>query len=205
MSDRNSWNWSDDYSMAWSATGDPRIVAVIQRDDNAPAPDCGAPALLAHGYGSRAHFEESGMSDNGARIGWIEAYERWGKSFADRFVSVFYGATIHHLSSSIDQYAWAIVFDSPEWRADYGIEPGAELSRADITGDMQAWLNGDVYAIGYAVIESRVTDELPFDIDAAEVTIESYGYFGDDYAMRAALDFECGSPDLETLIDWSNN
>ena len=55
------------------------------------------------------------------------------------------------------------------------------------------------------VIESRVTDELPFDIDAAEVTIESYGYFGDDYAMRAALDFECGSPDLETLIDWSNN
>ena len=205
MSDRNSWNWSDDYSMAWSATGDPRIVAVIQRDDNAPAPDFGAPALLAHGYGSRAQFTDAGESDNGARLGWINAYRRAGEDFATRFVRVFYGATIHHLSSSIDQYALAIVFDSPEWRADYGIEPGAELSRADITGDMQAWLNGDVYAIGYAVIESRVTDELPFDIDAAEVTIESYGYFGDDYAMRAALDFECGSPDLETLIDWSNN
>ena len=204
MSDRNSWNWSDDYSMAWSATGDPRIAAVIQRDHPYP-PHFGAPALLAHGYGSRAQFTDAGESDNGARIGWIEAYERWGKSFADRFVSVFYGATIHHLSSSIDQYAWAIVFDSPEWRADYGIEPGAELSRDDIAGDVAAYLNGDVYAIGYAVIESRVTDELPFDIDAAEVTIESYGYFGNDYAMRAALDFECGSPDLETLIDWSNN
>ena len=34
---------------------------------------------------------------------------------------------------------------------------------------------------------------------------KSHGYFGDDYAMRAALDFESGSPDLETLIDWSNN
>lgn len=205
MSDRNSWNWSDDYSMAWSATGDPRIAAVIQRDDNAPAPDFGAPALLAYGYGSRAQFTDAGESDNGARIGWIEAYERWGESFAARFVSVFYGATIHRLNSSIDQYAWAIVFDSPEWRTDYGIEPGAELSRDDIAGDMQAWLDGDVYAIGYAVIESRVTDELPFDIDAAEVTLESHGYFGNDYAMRAALDFECGSPDLETLIDWSNN
>ena len=30
-------------------------------------------------------------------------------------------------------------------------------------------------------------------------------YFGDDYAMRAALDFDHGSPELETLIDWSNN
>lgn len=205
MSDWNDWNWTDDYSMAWSATGDPRIVAVIQRDDDDNPPDCGAPTLLIYGYGSRAQFTDVGESDNGACLGWINAYRHAGEDFANRFVSVFYGATIHHLSSSIDRYAWAIVFDSPEWRADCGIEPGAELSRDDIAGDMQAWLDGDVYAIGYAVIESRITDELPFDIDAAEVTIESYGYFGDDYAMLAALDFECGSPDLETLIDWSNN
>lgn len=201
----SSFTWSDDYKMAWAPTADPRVAAVIQRDDNAPAPDFGAPALLAHGYGSLVHFEESGMSDNGARIGWIEAYGRWGRSFADRFVSVFYGTTAHYVASSVDQYSWVIVFDCPEWRADCGIELDAELSRDDIAGDVAAYLNGDVYAIGYAVIESRVTDELPFDIDAAEVTLESYGYFGNDYAMRAALDFECGSPELETLIDWSNN
>ena len=201
----SDFTWNDDYTMAWAPTSDPRVAAVIQRDEFAQLADCDAPTLLIHGYGSRAQFTDAGESDNGARIGWIEAYGRWGKSFADRFVSVFYGTTIHHLSSSIDQYAWAIVFDSPEWRADYGIELDAELSRDDIAGDIAAYLNGDVYAIGYAVIESRVTDELPFDIDAAEVTIESYGYFGNDYAMRAALDFECGSPELETLIDWSNN
>ena len=205
MSDRNSWNWSDDYSMAWSATGDPRIAAVIQRDDNAPAPDFGAPALLAHGYGSRAQFTDAGESDNGARLGWINAYRHAGEDFATRFVSVFYGATIHHLSSSIDRYAWAIVFDSPEWRADYEIELDAELSRDDIAGYIAAYLDGDVYAIGYAVIESRVTDELPFDIDAAEVTIECGGFYGAEYAMHSALDFDHGSPDLETLIDWSNN
>ena len=201
----SDFTWDYDYTMAWAPTSDPRVAAVIQRDTYVALPDSGAPALLVSGYGSRAQFTDAGESDNGARLGWIEAYERWGKSFADRFVSVFYGATIHHLSSSIDQYAWAIVFDSPEWRADHEIELDAELSRDDIAGDIAAYLNGDVYAIGYAVIESRVTDELPFDIDAAEVTLESYGYFGNDYAMRAALDFEYGSPDLETLIDWSNN
>ena len=30
-------------------------------------------------------------------------------------------------------------------------------------------------------------------------------YYGTAREARAALDFECGSPDLETLIDWSNN
>ena len=207
MSDRNSWNWSDDYSMAWSATDDPRIAAVIQRDDNAPAPDFGAPALLDNGYGSRAHFEELGMSDNGARLGWIEAYERAGESFADRFVSVFYGATAHHMISSVDRYSWVIVFDCPEWRADHGIEPGTILSRADITGDMQAWLDSEVYGVGYAVSAARVTEESEFDFESpnTELTIECWGFYGEEYAMHSALDFECGSPELETLIDWSNN
>lgn len=201
----SDFTWNDDYTMAWAPTSDPRVAAVIQRDEFAQLADWGAPTLLVYGYGSRAQFTDVVESDNGARLGWINAYRHAGEDFANRFVSVFYGATIHHLSSSIDRYAWAIVFDSPEWRADHEIELDTELSRDDIAGDVAAYLNGDVYAIGYAVIESRVTDELPFDIDAAEVTIESYGYFGDDYAMRAALDLEYGSPDLETLIDWSNN
>ena len=207
MSDRNSWNWSDDYSMAWSATGDPRIAAVIQRDDNAPAPDFGAPALLAYGYGSRAQFTDACESDNGASLGWINAYRHAGEDFADRFVSVFYDATAHHLSSSIDQYAWAIVFDSPEWRADYEIELDAELSRDDIVGDMQAWLDSEIYGVGYAVSAARVTEESEFDFESpdTELTIECWGFYGEEYAMHSALNFDHGSPELETLIDWSNN
>lgn len=194
------------YEVAFLETDDPRVVAVLHVDHDGQAPDydAQAPTVLLHGYGSRAESSVIGGKSD-VPDAWLRAFRHsYDAEFADRYVSMFYGAKAHHVSSCIDQYAWGVVFDAPDWRADMGIAPETELSWTNVAHDVSAYLDGEVYGIGYAVLESRVTDEIPvlelWDEFYANLEIQCWGYFGDDYAAQAAADFEAGRPNLPTLM-----
>lgn len=203
MSD-TTWTWADNYCTAWAETDDPRVLAVIQRDDMADSPnyDSTPPTLIGYEWGSRADFTTIGGKSN-APDAWLRARKEWDEDTADRFVRIFYGVRhVHYLRSSIDQYVWAVVFDAADWREDMGIEPDTELTSEDLTGEVQAYLDNDVYGIGYAVNEGRVTDETPVDFSTFVPELVCWGFYGEKYAMESAIAFEHGRPDLDTLLDW---
>lgn len=65
----------------------------------------------------------------------------------------------------------------------------------------QAYLDGDVFGIGYAVNEGRVLDEGEIDFDAWTVDMQVWGFIGEEYAKRSAAEFEGGDPDLDEMLD----
>lgn len=203
MSD-TTWTWDDEYSTAWAETDDPRVLAIIQRDDEASSPDYDStpPTLIGYEWGSRADFTTIGGKSS-APEAWLRARNEWDEDTANRFVRIFYEVkTVYYLASSIDRYTWAVVFDAADWREDMGIDPDVELVADDLIVEVQAYLDNDVYGIGYAVNEGRVTDETPVDFSTFNPELVCWGFYGDKYAMQSALDFEDGRPELDTLLDW---
>lgn len=202
------WNWDNDYNLAYAETDDPRVLAVIQRDEYPSAPDydAQAPTLMAYDYGSRANFTQIGGKSD-APDGWLRARQQWqDDDLADRFVRIFYGVrAVHHLSSSIDRYSWGLVFDADDWRTDMGIEPTTELDRDNLCSEVDAYFDGAVYAVGYAVSHTRTTTEIPVDLDDPDqgwdTTLECWGFYGEDYAKESAEAFDHGGPDLDLMLD----
>jgi len=197
------WTHTDDYRRAYAPTNDPRVLAVIELDAEPQAPDydAQAPLLGAYEYGDRASFTEYGSTDDGGvRDAWRAARDHNGEDFADRFVSVFYGATVHHLSSHVDRYSWAVVFDVPAWREVCGIIPTATLDRENVAGEVAAWLDGEVYGVGWATLDERTTEETPAELDDFDVVIECWGHYGETYARECAAGFYNGTPNLPPMI-----
>jgi hypothetical protein len=192
------WSTGRDYRQAWAPTADPRVVAVVMADDdNAEAPDYDAtvPTILGYEWGSRANLTTIGGSSR-VPDAWIRARSEHpygiGKldadQYADRFVRAFYGASAIHYRSQIDQYTWAVSFNDPAWRELVGCPDDA--SPEDLIGEVRAYLDGEVFGIGYAVCEGRVDAEIdiPDDLEGFEVTMTCWGFYGEDYAKRSALD-----------------
>jgi hypothetical protein len=204
------FTFDTNYKVGYAETDDPRVVAILERDDYAYPPDYDsqAPALLGNEWGSRAHFTAIGHTSD-VTDAWLKAFrESYDDDYADRFVSIFYGATAHHLRSSSDRYTWAVTFDTPDWRTAMGIDTETTLDRDNLSGEVSAYLDGDVYGIGYAVSTTRTTTETAIDLDDPaqgwETTMECYGFYGDDYAAESSLAFEHGGPTLSPFLDGTN-
>ncbi|MBG6106580.1 hypothetical protein [Frigoribacterium sp. CG_9.8] len=206
-----NWNTNDDYTIRWAETEDPRVLLVMMLDSEPSSPDYDgqAPTLMAYEYGSRADFTQIGGKSD-IPDAWERAFKEWrDEALADRFVRIFHGVrAVHHLSSSVDRYSWAIVFDAPDWRADMGIEDSTELTRDDLSSDVEAYLDSDVYGIGYAVSTTRTTTELPVDFAGDtptaqdwDMTIECWGFYGQDYAQSEAESGNYTSTDLPPMLD----
>ena len=208
---RNDWHDTDDWQVQYHETDDPRILAVIRMDSEPESPDydAQAPAVIGYEWGRRANTRTIGWNDrtgthaDPVADAWLKARNEYDdEDLADRFVRIFHGVrAIHHLRSSVDQYSWAVVFDDPAWRDAMGITPETVLDRDNLASEVQAYLDGDVYGIGYAVFPERTTHETPVEYDDFEELIECWGFYGDDYAREAALRFDCGRPDLPLMLD----
>ncbi|MGN6325804.1 hypothetical protein [Pseudolysinimonas sp.] len=212
------WHEANDRTL-WHETDDPRMVAVVTLDPEPSAPDydATAPTLIGYEWGTRANFTAIGWAQP-VPVGADTIQDAWQRAraehpygvtrtvdaeeYADRFVRIFHGATVHHLRSTVDQYTWAVVFDTPEWREAMGIDRDATLDRDNLTADVQAYLDGDVYGIGWAVNDARVDDEtdIPDDLSGWDETIECWGFYGQEYAAESALAFEYGRPTLHPLM-----
>lgn len=196
----NDWNWDDDYRHAWSETDDPRVFAVITREDENEATNlldiCELdPVILGYKYGYRAELtianHRHGAGDSCAErydlaehfvralehFGDGDRLDRWTRLYLDR-VPVF-------VSSSVDRYSWAVVLLTPEdaEKHTWGSEDGT-------VADVQAILDGEVFGVGAAVLPDRVA---PREVEAAEVIgaaeMECWGYVGVEYAQDGALEY----------------
>lgn len=203
------FEWNCDYTRAIAPTPDPRILAVIEVETYPERPDWDhAPTIYGYEYGSRAHLTTSGWTDSALTDYLQRAYREWGEDWQtiERAFRII-GAPIHHLSSSIDRYSWAVVIDSPAWRDAMGIPQNRALTSDDLASDVAAYLDGEVYGIGYAVNPARVTDETEYpsadDIDTADgwtIDMTCWGFYGQSYAQESALTLEHGGPMLPELL-----
>lgn len=213
MSNTPEFDFDDHYEVATCPTDDPRLVALIHRDSQAGPPDgCGFQALLGYEWGSRADFTHIGDRCVGTDVtdAWERAYQEGGEEFANRFVRVFCGADVFTTRSTIDQYTWAVIFMTPDLRKHCGIPLDREINTSDDIdgGEVQAYLDADVYGIGWAFNPHRTTTETPVPSADEILTAEGWahdftcwGFYGYDWACQAALEFEHGRPDMDTLMD----
>ena len=212
----NDWTWNDDYSRAYLPTSDPRVLAVIERDTDAIAPDgdAYAPALIVYGWGNehlrratetsvREPVDAGILADAMFHFGDHVSELGSGDTLTERYLRIFHDTHVATVSSTIDRYSNVVILDTPAHREAMGT-PATFPTEDYLRGDVEAWqayLDGDVYGIGYAVNEARVLDDgEPIDLDEWDVTIECWGLYGDDCAMSEAVDFPYGGPRLDPLI-----
>lgn len=204
----------DNYKLAYRETDDPRLVVLVERDENVTlAQAFDGDALLpvySRGYRDSGRLTfEGGYEDDEVAEAWTRAYQhRWardGVEFADRFVRAFYGAEVEHVEGGYRPDFECVVFDTSNFRAHIEDPRGVDRSRESVKSmadEVRNVLDGDVYGIGYAVNAGRVTDETPVAEcwDDFDQNIECWGFIGDEYAATAAADFEMGRPELHPLL-----
>ncbi len=204
------WTWGDDYSRAYLPTSDPRVLAVIERDTDAIAPDGDAYAPAAFfeyrsGWTHYAPFNGATYQDDDALDALARAMNEYGVNDerVERYMRIFHGVEFQVVSSTVHRGYDVYILDTPAHREAMGT-PDTYPTADYLAGDIETWqayLDGDVYGIGYAVNEARVLDDgEPIDLDEWDVTIECWGFYGDDYAMSEAVDFPYGGPELDPLI-----
>jgi len=200
-------NWHEEDTAAFDgarqyrATDDPRLLAIIERSSDSMTPDgdAYAPAYSADYRGGWSLDRiGSGFDDDEAAEAVVTAWSHWGvnSDTAERFLRIFHGVTVHTLSGP-SQGDLLVILDTPAHREHTG---GSGTSDEYTKGDRDAWRayrDGDVWAIGYAVNPLRTTHDEPVDLDDWTVEIESYGYYGEDWAREAALGLDGGPTAVE--------
>ncbi|AYB70199.1 hypothetical protein SEA_ONEIAGILLIAN_89 [Microbacterium phage OneinaGillian] len=212
----DDWQWvGSEYKTAYATTSDPRVLAVIERDDEWGGGhvdgDIYAPAWYFDTW--RGEINEAGSTfrdDASTHImeRLLEArgrfrYAHKHSDVMERWLKIFHETVLEQVKSSIDRETQVVILSTPTWREHVGGVAGDPLRKDALGGDVEAWeaaLSGNVYGIGYATNESRLMDGDDIDFDAWTVDIESYGYLGEEYAKRAASDFEVGDPGLPEML-----
>lgn len=205
------WEWDADYRCKYAPTSDPRVVAVIERDEHAESPDGDlAPAYWASRHPGDPISHAAYMADPDA-VAFIERFREADarlrdSATIDRWARVFHDTAIRVIPTQ--RYRNddpLIVLDTPAFRALVGIEGGPD--RAHLDGEIEeltAWLEGNVFGVGYGVHAGRVIDTGgSLDIEDYEITIECWGFYGETYAIETAERFDYGAPDLPTMLDLS--
>ena len=202
-----TWNYSEDYLAQWFPTNNDNVRVVIITDEHAGQPhnESSAPTLTAYGWGIGSYSPVDHTDVSGVLDAAIEACRYYGEipsdldspeSVAARYLRVFHGVTaIHTAGSSIDRYANVVMFDTIPWREHVGIPLDGTLTRDDVVCAWAAYLDGEVYSVGYQV---RVLSASGFDADPIEewdTVITCSGFYGKDHAKESALGYYCDLPD----------
>ena len=211
------WEWDDNYATAYAETNDPRVLAVIQRETyfETPDGDAYAPTLTRHGWRSFDRWAtcNSVYVDDDATDAFIRASSHYGNTdheMIDRYMRAFHATNVYRLSSSIDQYTNVVILDSPAWRDHVGLTAEylatQDWDRAPMAGEVETWqayLDGDVYSIGYAVNEERASSDDDINLWEFDIEIVCGGFYSERYAKESAAAFEYGAPDLSPFKAYS--
>ena len=221
-----TWDNTEDYTTYYAQTDDPRVLAVIVRDDDATFERClDGDAILptfmidrdtpSHvgGYDedtelaqriveARDRFQyAAGYRYNGLRIEHIakadEALARWAW--------IFHGTTLNRGHYGYNYAYDILVLNTPGFREHIGNE---ELTRDEaqkwvdsMTSEIANIADGDVYGIGWATFEERVLEDgEPIDLDDWNIEAQCWGYVGEEYAKESAARWEAGAPELHTML-----
>lgn len=221
----SDWTFDSDYKVGYARTSDPRVLAIVQREDEYGGGhidgDCYAPAF----YWDRQRgglttagstFMDEASTQIAHRI--IEARDRirahrmpW--EIVERYARIFHGTTMEQVSSTIDRDAQVAIFNTPTWREHIGWtdeyaaqqDEDIRLTPAMLEGEVKEWqgaLDGEVFGIGWATLEERrLEDDEDIDLDAWDIEIQCWGFIGEDYAQESAARWDAGTPDLPPMLD----
>lgn len=131
----DDWTWAgDQYRVAYATTDDPRVLAVIEREEDWGGGHIDGDAYAPAFYYEKRHggLTEAGETymDNESR-NIAERIEEARDRFLDhrlpsatiaRYAWIFWGTTFEQVSSSIDQETQVIIFNTPSYRAHIGQE-----------------------------------------------------------------------------------
>lgn len=225
----DDWQWQGSgYGTAFATTDDPRVVAVIERDDDATIERCldgdAIPSVYSIEYlGEYRAYHQGGFQDDDFAQRLTEARSRFQYAAGYRYDGLSYDmiakartmmqrwARIFHRSAfTIFHHRgdeW-LAFTSDTFCEHVGCEefdPAHEEKAVEaIVTEVESILDGDVYGIGFATNEGRVLgDDEDIDLDDANwvTAIDSWGYVGEDYAKQTAALFEMGEPDMEPMLE----
>lgn len=208
-----NWNDTDDYQTQWAETKDPRVLAVITRDEDAEKPNewCGCAPYVTlnddYSYGKPGcGTKECSQCSTSLRA--VRAYENalshfkdsWNDISADpeeaaqRYMRVFHGADkFHAVTDSTDRSGTGVlVFTTQEW-VDVCFEGGHEIPEGWVErvyeGAESSWtqyFEGDVWGIGHAVNPERTSHDEEVDFSQFEETYDCWGFYGEEYAKEEA-------------------
>jgi hypothetical protein len=210
------WHEADNnYRRQYALTNDPRVVAVIEReqdmDRNPIDGDAFAPAAWIT-YRNGYVWEKAGetFQDDDAMNAYVGALDhfgrgttdRFGVNVAERFMAAFHGTTVREVE--VYRGDVVVILNTPAWRENIGLDDTG-LDRARILdGEVDVWRavrDGEVYGVGYAVLEGRVMDDgAPIDLDGWDVEIGCWGFLGEKYARDSAASFDGGTPELPAML-----
>lgn len=201
----------------FAQTNDPRVLAVIQRDEYAEIGqlydgDAINPIIYVdHGYGLR--FSNQAGYDGGEAEKMQAAYDHWGwgDATARRYLWIFHGIAAENANGGYDRSGNWIVATSTEYLKHIGTEDSDlpatyDEAREDckaIAQDLEWALDGHVYGVGWAINEGRrLRDDEEIDLRDGnwEVDIQCWGFVGEEYAKREAAAFYSGEPSLPEMI-----
>lgn len=222
----SDWMFNSDYMCAYAETTDPRVLAVIARDNDASFSQCLDgdaifPTYMVESGRVRHIGGFDGDLDFANRV--VEARDRFQYAAGYRYD----GLRIEHIAKADEMLArWAWVFHSttlnrghygynytydilvlntPEYRAHVGAEEQSREKAQEFVDSMSDEIehiaNGDVYGIGWATFEERVLDDgEPIDLDDWNIDIQCWGFVGEAYAKESAARWEAGAPELHTML-----
>jgi len=213
----DDWQWvNGGYETAFATTSDPRVVAVIQREDDRSISelfdgDAINPIIyVSHRFGELRFHHEAGYEGGDEAELMQRAYDEWGwNGTARRWLWIFYGIAAENAWGGDDRDGNWIVATSNKYNEHVGNERYVtyEDARKDceaIAKELADALDGQVYGIGFATNEARVLDsddEIDLDSFAWITEIEIWGYIGEDYAKESAARFDGGEPMLEPMLE----
>lgn len=203
------FDWNGEYTHAFAPTNDPRVFAGIARDPDpwAPDGDCYGPAYYVdyRRYGHCRLDNASTYADDTVADAYADALSHFDgdTDLAARYMRIFFDTHVHAFSGGYRNETDMVIFDSPAWRNHFGIPASTVLTEGDMTSEWRYFLDGEVFLVGYSVVEERVMDCYPVDLDVLveifEVTCG--GYYGQGSAREASAAFENSYPELHPLLD----
>ena len=211
-----TWDNNEDYTTYYAQTDDPRVLAVIVRDDDATFERClDGDAILPTFMIDRDTPSHVGGYDEDTELAQriIEARDRFqyaaGYRYDEalaRWAWVFHGTTLNRGHYGYNYAYDILVLNTPGFREHIGhAEPQtrdeAQKWVDSMTSEIANIADGDVYGIGWATFEERVLEDgEPIDLDDWNIEAQCWGFVGEEYAKESAARWEAGAPELPAML-----
>lgn len=197
------WQYHNDYTMATAATDDPRVFAVIERDEHPEMPysDLEPPVYaLDYRWGRAVDYVDGDeMADVAEAYGRARDYfgpahplRHRAEELTRRYLRIFYGAEYHEFEPNRGDFY--VTFLTRE------MVPGQIPFEwyAGTVSEWTAYATGDVWGVGYAVLTDEQV-EAGVGPEDAEIEFTCWGFYGEHYAREEAEEFTYGWPELPPL------
>lgn len=140
----SDWTFDSDYKRGFARTSDPRVLAVVEREDEYGGGHIDGDAYAPAFYWDRNHggIESTAgstfMDDESkaimdrlveARGRFYDNRQKW--AVVERYLRVFHGTTMAQVSSTIDRDAQVVILNTPTWREHVGMDD-SEIDRFEV-------------------------------------------------------------------------